>query len=148
MNQKNLQDLVLAQFAAESYLSNATAIPNYTADDALRDGNNNAGHPSFAEKPSSEYLGNTRMTSAQIARFNARYDVVHHQENTWTGFSGTLLKDKQTHEYVLSFRSTEFANQSKRDVFGSRDAISLANGPAGCRRLQEVGLMSRRARYH
>jgi hypothetical protein len=41
--------------------------------------------------------------------------VVAHQSNTPTGFSGTLFRNKQTNELVMSFRSTEFSDDATRD---------------------------------
>lgn len=43
------------------------------------------------------------------------WTVVAHQPNTGTGFSGTLFKNANTGEYVLSFRSTEFIDDAVRD---------------------------------
>src|SRR4051812_12414136 len=41
--------------------------------------------------------------------------VVDHKANTTTGFSGTLFKNTSTGELVISFRSTEFADDNVRD---------------------------------
>ena len=41
--------------------------------------------------------------------------VVEHLSNTTTGFSGTLFRNNQTGELVLSFRSTEFLDDAARD---------------------------------
>jgi hypothetical protein len=41
--------------------------------------------------------------------------LVEHKSNTSTGFSGTLFKNNQTGELVISFRSTEFADDAARD---------------------------------
>ena len=38
-----------------------------------------------------------------------------HRPNTTTGFSGTLFKNRNTGEYVLSFRSTEFIDDQVND---------------------------------
>ena len=43
------------------------------------------------------------------------YMVVKHKSNTITGFSGTLFKNVKTGELILSFRSTEFVDDSLRD---------------------------------
>jgi pimeloyl-ACP methyl ester carboxylesterase len=45
---------------------------------------------------------------------NTGWEVVEHKSNTTTGFSGTLFRNPQG-EYVLSFRSTEFADDAARD---------------------------------
>ena len=127
MNSKELQDLLLAQFAAESYLDGLNTT-NYTLDRALDAGSNNVRHPYLASTPSGQYPGYTRMTARQIERFKQTYDIVDQQPNTWSGFSGTLLKKRgATKEYVLSFRSTEFADDSKGGDW-SRDGINGADG--------------------
>ncbi|AMM23268.1 calcium-binding protein [Variovorax sp. PAMC 28711] len=41
--------------------------------------------------------------------------MVEHKSNTSTGFSGTLFRNSQTGEMVISFRSTEFADDAVRD---------------------------------
>lgn len=41
--------------------------------------------------------------------------VIEHLSNTESGFSGTLFKNIETSEFVLSFRSTEFADDHVRD---------------------------------
>ena len=43
------------------------------------------------------------------------WQVIAHQPNTSTGFSGTLFKNNQTGELVVSFRSTEFIDDAVRD---------------------------------
>lgn len=58
----------------------------------------------------------SRFTSVQAEQFLAEgWTVVEHKSNTSTGFSGTLFKNAQTGELVLSFRSTEFADDAARD---------------------------------
>jgi len=41
--------------------------------------------------------------------------VVEQKENTPTGFSGTLFRNSETNELVMSFRSTEFVDDAARD---------------------------------
>ncbi|MDO9003436.1 MAG: hypothetical protein Q7V20_08305 [Aquabacterium sp.] len=63
-------------------------------------------------------LGNnhaSRFIRAQVNEFSSKWDVIEQIENTPTGFSGTLFQNKSTHEYVISFRSTEFIDDSVRD---------------------------------
>jgi len=43
------------------------------------------------------------------------WQLVAHQKNTTTGFSGSLFKNGKTVEFVMSFRSTEFADDAVRD---------------------------------
>jgi hypothetical protein len=85
------------QMAAEAiYPTGFTAgvIPNQT----LIDGNNRS----------------SKFTPTQATEFVGKYTVLAHQANTTTGFSGTLFKDA-TGDLVLSFRSTEFADDAARD---------------------------------
>ena len=78
-------------------------------------------------------LGNNRsskFTEVAAADFAANWTVVAHQPNTGTGFSGTLFKfTGQTDaakrltngELVMSFRSTEFADDAARDNQATND---------------------------
>jgi Ca2+-binding RTX toxin-like protein len=62
--------------------------------------------------------GNDRVSffpTALATDFAGKYDVLAHKSNTTTGFSGTLFRDKATGELILSFRSTEFADDAARD---------------------------------
>jgi hypothetical protein len=63
--------------------------------------------------------GNSRaskFTETQAQQFiDDGWEVVEHKGNTETGFSGTLFRNAQTGEQVLSFRSTEFADDAARD---------------------------------
>lgn len=69
--------------------------------------------------PGSLMLGNNRTSSFPeiLAKqfIDAGWTVVEHISNTPTGFSGTLFKNNATGELVLSFRSTEFADDAARD---------------------------------
>ena len=64
-------------------------------------------------------LGNersSRFTATQAQQFlDEGWQLVEHTSNTSTGFSGTLFRNSQTGELVLSFRSTEFADDAARD---------------------------------
>jgi len=71
-------------------------------------------------------IGNERsskFTATDAAWFAQMWEVVEHQSNTRTGFSGTLFRAKQSDdkwgitegEQVLSFRSTEFVDDATRD---------------------------------
>jgi hypothetical protein len=64
--------------------------------------------------------GNDRtsvFTEAQAKQFLEvdKWTVLQHKSNTGTGFSGTLFQNSVTGEIVLSFRSTEFVDDSARD---------------------------------
>lgn len=91
------------QMAAEAFLRvNKTGdlIPSGTAlIDALKAGN---GHSSKFTKPQAE-------------EFAKHWTVLDQRANTSTGFSGTLFQNKDTNEIVMSFRSTEFIDDSARD---------------------------------
>ncbi|MDO8789725.1 MAG: hypothetical protein Q7J42_16745, partial [Sulfuritalea sp.] len=60
-------------------------------------------------------LHNSKFTVTEATKFAAQWTVVEHISNTSTGFSGTLFKDKDTGDLVLSFRSTEFIDDAARD---------------------------------
>ena len=47
------------------------------------------------------------MTPTQAKNFFAKYRLLIHQPNTDSGFSATLFQNKQTNEYILSFRGTK-----------------------------------------
>jgi len=65
----------------------------------------------------------SKFTATDAAWFKDIWEVVAHKSNTSTGFSGTLFKAKQSDpecgivagEQVISFRSTEFADDAARD---------------------------------
>ncbi len=64
-------------------------------------------------------LGNNRsskFTEIQAQQFiEEGWTVAEHKSNTSTGFSGTLFRNSNTDELVLSFRSTEFIDDAARD---------------------------------
>ncbi|MDK2125821.1 calcium-binding protein, partial [Parachitinimonas caeni] len=73
-------------------------------------------------------LGNrhaSKFTTGEAAKFAAQWVVVEHKSNTTTGFSGTLFKNKDTGDLVLSFRSTEFIDDAARDN-QSTNALEIA----------------------
>ncbi|MFE8643843.1 hypothetical protein ACFX58_02000 [Sphingomonas sp. NCPPB 2930] len=57
----------------------------------------------------------SRFVATQAQKFAAEWDVIDQRANTTTGFSGTLFRNKETRETVLSFRSTEFIDDAARD---------------------------------
>lgn len=57
----------------------------------------------------------SKFTSTEAEKFANEWEVIEHKSNTETGFSGTLFKNRFTNELVLSFRSTEFIDDSARD---------------------------------
>ncbi|WP_447859842.1 calcium-binding protein [Nitrospira calida] len=102
----------LQQIAAESYLD-FFITGQRSLVDVLRLGNNK---PGFGEN------NYTRMTLGQATAFDNQYDLVDHHANDATGFSATLLRDRTTGEYTLSFRSTEYRNPDQGGDW-SRDGL-------------------------
>jgi VCBS repeat-containing protein len=110
MSTKNIKSLLkyaLLQLAAEALLDRADELA-----DKLDFGNNRS----------------SKFTPEQAAEFAQIWEVVAHQPNTSTGFSGTLFRVRTDAplelaakygavpgEYTLSFRSTEFADDYVRD---------------------------------
>lgn len=100
-------DFVLQQMAAESYLDGIDWSNRDTVVTRLENGNN---HYTL---PQDKFTSFTRMTDAQAKSFigdgtaenPGHYDIVAHLPNTASGFSATLMRDKTTGEYTLSFRS-------------------------------------------
>lgn len=90
------------QMAAEAFLVRDDGTVKSDIVSALTDGNFHA----------------SRFTPTQAKDFVdpvKGWTVVDQCPNTSTGFSGTLFKNNQTGELVLSFRSTEFIDDSARD---------------------------------
>lgn len=56
------------------------------------------------------------MTPTQAQRFFSRYDLLEHCPNTESGFSATLLGEKETKEYTLAIRGTEFKLEQIKDL--------------------------------
>ena len=113
-------NFALQQMAAESYLHKVSS-GELLLSEVLDLGNNNlgksqVGFPALA--------GATRMTSQLIQQFTQTYDIVSHHANDSTGFSATLIQERGTNNFTLSFRSTEYRNQSQGGDF-ERDG---ANG--------------------
>lgn len=92
------------QMAAEAFLQDAVNNDaNFAA--ALIEGNR---HTNVTPRALAEQLA-------------AEYRVLAHRDNTHTGFSGTLFRNKTTGELTLSFRSTEFVDDSLRDQKATGD---------------------------
>ena len=126
---------ILLQLAAESYLDNLPEQSSDTYQDEaqkrLSAGANNyrleSNDPAvkgILEKPDEEHP--TRMLSEQADDFLDNYEIVHHLPNRSSGFSATLMRNRQTGEYTLSFRSTEFRDEINGGD-GSRDGIGGAD---------------------
>jgi len=46
----------------------------------------------------------------QAQRFFERYDLLLHQPNTSSGFSASLFQEKESKEFIFSFRGTEMGS--------------------------------------
>ncbi|MDA8447760.1 hypothetical protein, partial [Paracidovorax valerianellae] len=57
----------------------------------------------------------SRFVKTQADKFADEWEVLDQKANTKTGFSGTLFRNRDTRETVLSFRSTEFIDDAARD---------------------------------
>ena len=99
----------LQQTAAESYLDGIDWNNTEQVKVRLRLGNNRVGFP---EDGKTRFTG-TAVQGLQDQAFVARYQIKDHHADDSTGFSATLLFDTQTNSYTLSFRSTEYKNQSQ-----------------------------------
>ena len=96
----DLLKFIQCQMAAEAFLvENGTIKSEDNLKSALVTGNDRS----------------SKFTQEQAATFAEEWEVVAQQENTGTGFSATLMFNDKTKEYVLSFRSTEFADDAVRD---------------------------------
>jgi Ca2+-binding RTX toxin-like protein len=123
----------LQQMAAESYLDGINLQDPGAVIGRLVDGNNNS-----QVIPADQFAGATRFVdlngvanASQITgsaqAFVTRYQIVDHHANDATGFSATLMRDTQTGEYTLSFRSTEYRNASEGGDW-ERDGLAGADG--------------------
>ena len=115
---------LLAQVAAESYIDNSDlrneeSFKKYYIQGANRD-------DKFVLLEALDELGLTQSTGLMWSDFSENWDIIQHQKNTFSGFSGTLLKSKSG-GYAISFRSTESKEEAKGgDV--DRDSAKGANG--------------------
>ena len=113
-------EFALQQMAAESYLDGIALSNDADIITRLKLGNNS---PLFNDPDNPNLSGKTRFVdlngvpsanqvvgSAQA--FVSRYDIIDHHANDATGFSATLMLDTQTQQYTLSFRSSEFRDES------------------------------------
>ena len=55
------------------------------------------------------------FTPTQAKNFFERYDLLEHQPNTNSGFSATLFQNKESKEYTLAIRGTEFKLEQIQD---------------------------------
>ena len=113
----------LQQMAAESYLDGINWNNAEQVKIQLRLGNN---RPGFPESGATRFTG-TPTRGLQDQAFVDRYQIVDHHANDATGFSATLMRNRDTGEYTLSFRSTEYRNPDQGGDF-VRDGILGADG--------------------
>ncbi len=115
-------NFALQQMAAESYLDGIDITNDSLVRPRLLSGNN---RPGFA-------LDNyTRFTEELADRFLTSYARVDHHANDATGFSATLMRERDqsgqlTNNFTLSFRSTEYRSQPVGDA--ERDSVQGADG--------------------
>ncbi|MEK7760739.1 MAG: hypothetical protein AAB433_04070 [Nitrospirota bacterium] len=93
-------NFALQQMAAESYLHKVES-GELLLSEVLDLGNNNLGG---SQVGAPTLTGATRMTSQLVQRFSQRYDIVSHHANDATGFSATLMQERGTNNFTLSFR--------------------------------------------
>ncbi len=118
-------DFALQQLAAESYLDAVTDFDN--ADQLAAALELGANHPNPQVARSVEHT--TRMTPSQAESFAARYQIVDHLPNQASGFSATLIRNRQSGDFTLAFRSLEFRrhlNGGDRERDGAGAAAELA----------------------
>jgi len=123
-NTTSLLNFALQQMAAESYLQGIEWNSPLQVRPRLLLGNNNV---PGVDPTEATLAGNTRFTGALVERFLKQYDILDHHANDATGFSATLMRDKTTGEYTLSFRSTEAKHQADGGDW-ERDGLSGADG--------------------
>jgi len=119
----------LQQTAAESYLDGIDWNNAEQVKIQLRLGNNRSGFP---ESGATRFTG-TQTQGLQDQAFVDRYRIVSHHANDATGFSATLIQERGTNNFTLSFRSTEYQPQTSggdraRDGFGADAEISVGGG--------------------
>jgi Ca2+-binding RTX toxin-like protein len=114
-------DFAIQQMAAESYLDQALSGQR-SLTKVLINGSNNEDFVS-----DDNFNNKTRFTDQLVQRFTLKYDIIDHHANDATGFSATLMKDRTTGEYILSFRSSEYQNQIQGGDW-ERDGVAGADG--------------------
>ena len=135
-------DFALQQIAAEAYLEDIGSGDRSGLLERLQLGNNDLRQFVYVDgvqRPNSRFgqypqahttpvfPGSTRLTESQADYFANTWEVVHQHANDPSGFSATLLKHRETGEYTLAFRSTEFFRQEDGGDF-QRDAAGADAG--------------------
>ncbi|WP_310452484.1 VCBS domain-containing protein [Sulfuritalea sp.] len=98
------------QMAAEAFLvdSNNNVLTAGQLLEALKIGNNHASK--FTQTQADDFVDPVKG-----------WTVLDQRVNTTAGFSGTLFKNNQTGELVVSFRSTEFIDDTVRDSLATNE---------------------------
>ena len=139
----------IQQMAAESYLDGLAYSNTSEIIRRLEFGNNNSVALGLTNPDEANLLGATRFVdlngvsnASQITgsaqAFVSRYQIVDHHANDATGFSATLMRERDaqgnlTNNFTLSFRSTEFREQvdggdHERDAEWGADGEITLNG--------------------
>ena len=106
----------LQQMAAESYLDGINRQDPAAVIAALVAGNNAPGSNPNLPLGATRFVNlQTVANAAQITgsaqAFVGRYQIVDPHANDATGFSATLIQERGTNNFTLSFRSTEYKNR-------------------------------------
>ena len=113
------------QSVSESYLNEIDLKDPGEIKRQLKDGANNF---RVAPKPADIHKwGMTQFTNQQADWVSDNFDIVDHYANDSSGFSCTLMREKSTGEYTLSFRSTEFKKEADGGDW-NRDCSSGTGG--------------------
>jgi len=121
-------DFAIQQMVAEAYLDQVGATIGGLASVLKLGSNNPLYSASVGFDPDDPLLSRqTRLTDTQIAYFNEHFEIIDHYPNDNTGFSGTLMRDRRTGAYTLSFRSTEYPYQHQGGDW-ERDGAAGADG--------------------
>lgn len=108
-------NFAMQQMAAEAYLHGINFNDDETVIARLIAGNNAPGftpqNPGATRFVDLAAVPNASQVTGSAQAFAARYQIIDHHANDATGFSATVMRDNQTGEYTLSFRSTEFKNR-------------------------------------
>ncbi|BFU95945.1 MAG: hypothetical protein NTNFB02_26670 [Nitrospira sp.] len=110
----------LQQMAAESYLGGIDLNNAEQVKTQLRLGNNPSGFP---ETGTTRFTG-TITQGLQAQSFVEHFQILDHHANDATGFSATLMRERDTNNFTLSFRSTESRNQRDGGDY-ERDGVNL-----------------------
>jgi hypothetical protein len=124
-NIKTWLEFATQQMSAESYLQGIDLTNRDLVKGQLILGNNDPLlDPSLS--------GKTRFTDQLVDQFLNKYQIVDHHANDATGFSATLMRERDqngqlTNNFTLSFRSSEYQNQAQGGDW-ERDGVTGGDG--------------------